>query len=86
MAVIAMARQRRLIDSARAVFAELHANDFRIAPAVIQAVLERCDERELAHRLDTALVMDTLNRDQGHRRVEPEQLKTCPRNRGNSRH
>jgi hypothetical protein len=26
------------------VFAELHANDFRIAPAVIQAVLERCDE------------------------------------------
>ena len=43
-AVIAMARQRRLIDSARAVFAELHANDFRIAPAVIQAVLERCDE------------------------------------------
>jgi predicted nucleic acid-binding protein len=43
-AVIAMARQRRLIDSALAVFAELHANDFRIAPAVIQAVLERCDE------------------------------------------
>jgi predicted nucleic acid-binding protein len=43
-AVIGMARQRRLIDSARAVFAELHANDFRIAPAVIQAVLERCGE------------------------------------------
>lgn len=43
-AVIGMARQRRLIDSARAVFAELHANDFRIAPAVIQAVLESCDE------------------------------------------
>ena len=43
-AVIGMARQRRLIDSARAVFAELHANDFRIAPAVIQAVLRRCDE------------------------------------------
>ena len=39
-----MARQRRLIDSARAVFGELHANDFRIAPAVIQAVLERCGE------------------------------------------
>jgi predicted nucleic acid-binding protein len=43
-AVIAMARQRRLIDSARAVFAELHSNDFRIAPVVIQAVLARCDE------------------------------------------
>jgi predicted nucleic acid-binding protein len=43
-AVIAMARQRHLIDSAKAVFAELHANDFRIAPAVIQAVLERCGE------------------------------------------
>jgi len=43
-AVIGMARQRRLIDSARAVFTELHANDFRIAPAVIQAVLRRCDE------------------------------------------
>ncbi len=42
--MIAMARQRRLIDSARAVFAKLHANDFRIAPAVIQAGLERCDE------------------------------------------
>ena len=39
-----MARQRRLVASARAVFAELHAKDFRIAPAVIQAVLERCDE------------------------------------------
>jgi len=36
--------QRRLIDSARAVFTELHANDFRIAPAVIQAVLRRCEE------------------------------------------
>jgi predicted nucleic acid-binding protein len=43
-AVIGLARQRRLIESARAVFAELHANDFRIAPAVIQAVLERCGE------------------------------------------
>lgn len=43
-AVIGMARHRRLIDSARAVFAELHANNFRIAPAVIQAVLERCGE------------------------------------------
>jgi predicted nucleic acid-binding protein len=43
-AVIGLARQRRLIESAEAVFAELHANDFRIAPAVIQAVLERCGE------------------------------------------
>ena len=42
--MIGMARHRRLIDSARAVFAELHANNFRIAPAVIQAVLERCGE------------------------------------------
>ena len=42
--LIALARQRHLIDSARAVFAELHANDFRIAPAVIQTGLERCDE------------------------------------------
>ena len=33
-----------VVDSARAVFAELHANDFRIAPAVIQAVLQRCGE------------------------------------------
>ena len=43
-APIDMARQRRLIDSARAVFAELYANDFRIAPAVIHAMVERCDE------------------------------------------
>ncbi len=44
-APIRLARQRRLIDSARAVFAMFHTNGFRIAPAVIQAVLERCDER-----------------------------------------
>ena len=44
MSVIGLARQRRLIKSARAVFAQLHAKDFRIAPAVIQAVLERCGE------------------------------------------
>jgi len=43
-AVIGMARQRGLISSARDVFAELHASDFRIAPAVIQAVLDRCGE------------------------------------------
>ena len=37
-----LARQRGLIPSARQVFAALHASDFRIAPAVIQAVLDRC--------------------------------------------
>lgn len=43
-AVIGMARQRGLIPSAKAVFAQLHASDFRIAPAVIHAVLDRCGE------------------------------------------
>ena len=43
-AVIGLARQRGLIPSARQVFAALHASDFRIAPAVIQAVLDRCGE------------------------------------------
>lgn len=43
-AVIGMARQRNLIPSARAVFAQLHGSDFRIAPAVIHAVLRRCGE------------------------------------------
>ncbi|MCP9941907.1 DUF3368 domain-containing protein [Cyanobium sp. ATX 6E8] len=43
-AVIGMARKSGLIPSARAVFAELHASDFRIAPAVIQTVLARCGE------------------------------------------
>jgi predicted nucleic acid-binding protein len=43
-AVIGLAHQRGLIPSARAVFAQLHASDFRIAPAVIQTVLERCGE------------------------------------------
>lgn len=33
-----------VIADASPLIAELHANDFRIAPAVIQAVLERCDE------------------------------------------
>jgi hypothetical protein len=32
-AVIGMARQRRLIESVKAVFAQLHATDFRIAPS-----------------------------------------------------
>lgn len=43
-AVIGLARQNNLIPSARAVFAALHTSDFRIAPEVIQAVLERCGE------------------------------------------
>ena len=43
-AVIGLARQRGLIPSARQLFAPLHASDFRIAPAVIQAVLDRCGD------------------------------------------
>lgn len=43
-AVIGLARQRGLVSSARDVFAALHASDCRIAPAVIQAVLDRCDD------------------------------------------
>lgn len=43
-AVIGLARQRGLIPSAREVFTALHASDFRMAPAVIQAVLDRCGE------------------------------------------
>lgn len=43
-AVIGLARQRGLIPSARQVFAALHASDFRIAPAVIKAVLDRCGD------------------------------------------
>jgi len=43
-AVIGLARQTGLIPSAKAVFAQLHASDFRIAPDVIKAVLQRCGE------------------------------------------
>lgn len=43
-AVIGLARQRGLIAPARDVFAALHASDFRMAPAVIQAVLDRCGD------------------------------------------
>ena len=43
-AVIGLAKQKGLISSARTVFAELHASDFRIAAAVIQTVLDRCGE------------------------------------------
>jgi predicted nucleic acid-binding protein len=35
---------QHLITSARQVFAALHASDFRIAPAVIKAVLNRCGD------------------------------------------
>jgi len=42
--LIALARQRGLIASARDVFAALHASDFRMAPAVIQAVLDPCGD------------------------------------------
>jgi predicted nucleic acid-binding protein len=51
-AVIGLARTRGLIPSARSVFAELHASDFRIAPSVINAVLRRCGE----HNPDPALL------------------------------
>lgn len=43
-AVIGLARQTGLIPSAREVFAQLHASDFRIAPDVIKTVLRRCGE------------------------------------------
>ena len=43
-AVIGLARQSGLITSARQVFAALHASDFRIAPAVIKSVLDRCGD------------------------------------------
>ena len=43
-AVIGLARQRGLITSARQVFAALHASNFRIAPAVIKTVLDRCGD------------------------------------------
>jgi hypothetical protein len=33
-----------VIADASPLIALAHANDFRIAPAAIQAVLERCDE------------------------------------------
>ena len=43
-AVIGLARQRGLITSARQMFAALHASNFRIAPAVIKTVLDRCGD------------------------------------------
>jgi len=49
-AVIVMAKIRGLIPSAKAVFARLHASDFRIAAPVINAVLERVGEATAAPR------------------------------------
>ncbi|QOC22226.1 DUF3368 domain-containing protein [Wenzhouxiangella sp. AB-CW3] len=43
-AVIGEARARQVIPSARQVFESLHQSDFRIAPEVIRAVLERVGE------------------------------------------
>jgi predicted nucleic acid-binding protein len=43
-AVIGMARLRGLISSAKDVFAQLHASDFRISSAVIRTILERVGE------------------------------------------
>ena len=43
-AVIGLAKKRGLIDSARARFERLHATDFRISAAVIQAVLRDVGE------------------------------------------
>lgn len=43
-AVIGMAKSHGLIPSAHAVFARLHASDFRISAAVIETVLRRVGE------------------------------------------
>jgi predicted nucleic acid-binding protein len=43
-AIIGMARARGLIPSARAVFARLHASDFRISAPVIATILRRVGE------------------------------------------
>ncbi len=43
-AVIGLAKKRRLIDSAKGRFERLHASDFRISAAVIQAVLRDVGE------------------------------------------
>ena len=45
-AVIGMARQRGLLPSAKAVFARLHASDFRISAAVITTILRRVGEAD----------------------------------------
>lgn len=45
-AVIGMAKSRGLVGSARKVFERLHASDFRISVAVIEAVLRRVGESD----------------------------------------
>jgi len=47
-AVIGIPRQRGLIPSARALFAQLNASDFRISVAVNETVMEHCKESNLA--------------------------------------
>ncbi len=43
-AVIGMAKQQGLVPSAKSVFAQLHASDFRISAEVIRTVLARVGE------------------------------------------
>lgn len=43
-AIIGIAKNRRLIDSAKARFERLHTTDFRISAAVIQVVLREANE------------------------------------------
>jgi len=42
--LIGLARARRLIPSAKSVFARLHASDFRISAQVIATILRRLGE------------------------------------------
>lgn len=44
-AVVGMAKTRRLIPSARAIFERLHSSDFRISAQVIETVLQRVGEK-----------------------------------------
>ena len=43
-AVIGMAKSKKLISSARDVFARLHGSDFRISAQVIATILRRVGE------------------------------------------
>lgn len=43
-AIIGMAKSRKLIPSAKEVFARLHASDFRISASVIETILKRVGE------------------------------------------
>ena len=44
-AIVAMAKQRRLIPSARTIFEQLLQMDFRLSAEVIRAALEAAGER-----------------------------------------